>query len=256
MNSEKTEPPEFSFIVTFLNEQGNVKNSIESLVNALRGWTFRYEIVCVDNGSTDQTYREIIEEQKVLPQIRIVTVPLNFGYGAGLLLGFVSARGRNVGYIWGDHQIPEETIRICIQTFLKNPGTVVKGVRASRGESLWRRFVSGVYNRIVRVLFGVRVMDTNSAPKIFPFNPLEKLNIRSTDWFIDPEVIIQLHRKKIPVIEIPFIPLKRLKGVSKVTWATILQFLANIISYKVGGTPLRPIYSVSFTTRQEQSNKT
>lgn len=62
MNQEKENTPFLSFIVPFLNEEGNVHASIESLTEGLRGFDFRYEIVCVDNGSTDGTYAEILEE--------------------------------------------------------------------------------------------------------------------------------------------------------------------------------------------------
>lgn len=174
-----------------------------------------------------------------------MTVPVNFGFGAGLLLGFVAAAGKNVGYIWGDHQIPQQTITECVAAFLKNPDTVIKGARISRAVSLWRKFISKTYNKIARLLFGIKVIDTDSAPKIFPFNPLKKLSIKSTDWFIDPEIIILLHRERIPVIEIPFELLQRQKGVSKVSATTIFQFLANLTAYRLKGTPLRPIYSVS-----------
>jgi len=125
-----------SIIVPFLNEEGNVQASIESITEGLKGFDFRYEIVCVDNGSTDDTYAELLREQEKFPEIKIITMPLNFGFGAGLLLGFVAAKGVNVGYVWGDHQIPQQTITDCMTAFLKHPGTVVKGARISRAESL------------------------------------------------------------------------------------------------------------------------
>src|SRR5438552_18121238 len=96
-------PESLSIVLPFYNEEECVERVIRDVHSALRGLPF--EIVAVQNGSRDRTEEILNCLTKHLPQLRIVVVPVNRGFGYGLIQGMAASTGEVVGFMPGDGQV-------------------------------------------------------------------------------------------------------------------------------------------------------
>jgi hypothetical protein len=117
----------------------------------------------------------------------------------------------------------------------KNKLDLVKTYRTKRGDGIKRKLLSYCYNICFSLLFpGVNSSDINSKPKIFSREAYKKLDLKSNDWFIDAEIMIQAKRNNFKIKEIPtsFLGLKGSRK-SFVNSITIFEFIRNLIVYRI-----------------------
>lgn len=194
------------------------------------------ELVLVDNGSTDNTSRAIDSLiANGLPVTKAV-VPVNLGQGLGIRTGLAAGKGRHIGYVNADGQVtPEDVVRVYAET-RDAPNALVKARRPNREDSLLRAVVSVVYNATMQIFFwGMPSRDVNCNPKILPASVLRLMQLSSDDWFLEAEVMLKARHLQIPVVEVDVQSHERQAGRSHVRIATVLEFLRNIIVYRLGG---------------------
>ncbi|MEC7640693.1 MAG: glycosyltransferase family 2 protein [Nitrospinota bacterium] len=223
---------EFSIVIPFFNEEPNVEGVLKEIIRLLADHRIDYEIIAVNNGSTDGT-GEIIETFSAAnDRVKILSVPVNQGYGNGILEGLKKASGRHLGYSDGDGQNDGESIVGCYKELQISPELeLAKGVPRKIEENFFRKFVSKVYNFLVSTLFGIEATGINCKPKIFTRQLYEKLNPESKDWFIDAEIMIKCTRMNVRYVEYPIKVLQRKEGASHVSPKTIVEFLFNFLRY-------------------------
>jgi len=225
---------ELSLVIPFYNEGNNVNILLNNLIQNLNKEKIDYQIMAVDNGSRDDTAKFIDSFCKKTDRVKKVTVKVNQGYGFGITTGLSACDGKYIGYLWGDNEIPVEAT-IAVFKKLKNQNLhLCKITRKRRKSSLFREVQSFFYNSMMRILFGVRSTDVNGCPKIMKNEVYKSLNIKSKDWFIDPEIMIKCKRKLYKVGEVPVISVKRREGTSNVNWKTVFEFIKNIIKCWLG----------------------
>ncbi len=144
------EAVELSVVVPVHNESGNAANLVCEIADALEGRAF--EIIFVNDASTDQTLDELVEITAKVPQLRILTHRSNAGQSRAIRSGVQAARAPVVGTLDGDGQndpadLPELFRRL---TRPDAPGdlAMVMGRRASRKDTAWKRFGSRFANNI------------------------------------------------------------------------------------------------------------
>ncbi len=230
----KGKKQELSLVIPFYNEEKNVEAVLTDLSSFLNKAKIDYEIVAVDNGSLDSTSMLIDSFSKKNKRVRKLKILKNKGYGYGILQGLKSCTGKYVGYLWGDNQIPNNSIPKLLNG-LKNGRDLCKITRKSRTESFSRKIQSFVYNSMMFLFFGVKSKDVNGCPKIMKKEVFQALRINSYDWFIDAEIMIKCKRKRFKVLEIPVISSDRDSGKSNVNYGTAFEFLKNIMKYSLGG---------------------
>jgi len=226
--------PEVSLVIPFYNEEGNVEKVIQELSSEFKKNKISYEILAVNNGSWDKTPIIINKLTKENKNIRKIDVKKNKGYGYGILTGLKYAKGSYVGYGWGDNQIAASDFVKVFKRLKQNNLDICKVKRILRTESFSRKVQSKLYNFLVLILFSANIKDVNGCPKIMKKAVYKSLNLKSYDWFLDPELIIKAKRKKFKIEELPVISSKRQKGKSKVDFKTPLEFFKNLIKYKLG----------------------
>jgi glycosyltransferase involved in cell wall biosynthesis len=196
-----------------------------------------FEIVLVGNyweGSSDRT-KEVVENIAAQdPVFRAICEPKEGMMGWDMRKGLENARGKYICVIDGDGQFPIESIAQCYHKIKEGKHGLVKTYREQRGDGIYRKTISGVYNFIFMLLFNnLRSKDVNSKPKILTREAFEQLDLYSDDWFIDAEVMIQMGRNNIPFYEFPVV-FKELEGRrSFVKVGAIFEFLKNLISYRL-----------------------
>lgn len=200
------------------------------------------ELVLVDNGSTDAT-GEIIGQlrDEGLPVVK-ETVAANQGYGHGVLRGLARCRGRYVGFICADGQVDAQDVAKLFEIARRSPEPkLVKVRRRFRMDGLVRKIVSVGYNVFANILFGgVRSIDINGNPKIFPREYYERMNLQSRDWFLDAEVMIKAKRLGLSVFEVNVLGQLRGGGTSNVRATTCWEFVVNLARARFGRLDLEP----------------
>ena len=229
--------PELSIVVPCYNEEDCIGTTMPHLVEVFQKAGIDFEVVMVDNGSRDKT-GGIIDGliARGLP-IRKAVVAVNKGWGLGIRTGVRAARGRYIGTLCADGQVAPESVLLIYRSLAAAGGnTMAKARRRFRPDGPVRKVVSIVYNALMLVLFpGLRTLDVNGYPKIFPADILRSMDLTSDDWFLDAEAMLKAQYLRLMVIEIDVPGHLREGGRSNVRIKTVFEFLLNIVRYRFGG---------------------
>ncbi len=231
MNGNAESDIVFSVIVPAHNESENLLVLLPRLYAALSSIGITFELLVVDNASTDNTSNIIAEFKKTMPELVRVEEP-TLGYGRAVLAGLRHARGSYLGINRADNQEkPEDLCRMFVELRQKKL-SFYKGVRLHRiNDGLMRVIVSVTYNTLFKVFFGLRSRDLNATPKIFTREFLDAAQLESTDWFIDAEMVVKAEKLGFSVGEMGVEYLPRLKGKSSVRPHHVFEFLGNMVKW-------------------------
>jgi glycosyltransferase involved in cell wall biosynthesis len=159
--------PEISVVVPMRNESANVAGLYHEMTVALRAFGRSYEIIAVDDGSTDDTFRHLAELQRQDAQLRVIRFRRNFGQTAAFAAGFAHARGRYVVTSDGDLQNDPADIPRLIERLETGPD-IVAGWRKERKDAFVnRRLPSMIANWIISHATGVKLHDYGCSLKAF-----------------------------------------------------------------------------------------
>jgi len=148
--------PELSVVVPVLNEEGNVCELTERLVRVLEEQAQRFELIYVDDGSTDGTYRALQELAGKDPRVKILRLARNYGQEAAVQAGMLRSRGRWVLQTDGDLQNPPEEIPKLLAK--RDEGyEIVYGARRERRDPIHRVVASKVMVLVMRHVLGIRL---------------------------------------------------------------------------------------------------
>lgn len=169
-------PPELSIVIPVYNEVRNIKSLHEKLVPVLFRLNKRYEIIFVDDGSTDGTAEALSRLRSQSANIRVVELRRNFGKSSALREGFARASGAVVITLDGDLQDePAEIPRFLKK--LDEGFDVVSGWKFRRHDPLGKRLPSKVFNALTARLTGVRIHDFNCGFKAYRQEAAKSLNL-------------------------------------------------------------------------------
>jgi glycosyltransferase involved in cell wall biosynthesis len=182
-----------SVILPAYNEEGNIERAVRSSAEAVAPLVEDYEIVAVDDGSRDRTPSILARlKEELEDRISIVTHETNLGYGTALRAGFEAARGRLVFYTDADNQFDLEEL-VDFLPLMKDYDAIL-GYRVGRQDGSFRLMVSNGYNALASFAFGMSVRDLNCSFKLFRREALTSLHLEEDHFFIDTEIVVQLHR--------------------------------------------------------------
>jgi glycosyltransferase involved in cell wall biosynthesis len=200
-----------SIVVPLLNEESTVAALHAETVAALDGAEFDWELVFVDDGSTDGSYRELVRLHAAYTNIRVVRLRRNFGKAAALAAGFDAARGEIVVTMDADLQDDPREIPRLIEK-LDEGYDLVTGWKRERKDPLSRRLVSHVYNGATRIATGVRLHDMNCGLKAYRAEVLENVQVYGERHRFMP---VLAHHLGFSVTEIPVNHRPRTNGRSR-----------------------------------------
>lgn len=188
-----------SVVLPAYNEEECIEKAVRDTA-AFVSQAFRdYEIVVVNDGSRDRTAELVQALSNQDPRVRLVSHPVNRGYGAALTTGFRSARGELVFFTDADNQFDVRELRDTVP--LLDRADAVFGYRVYRYDSVVRCMLSWVYNRLVRILFRVKVRDVDASFKLFTRKVVDSLHLETTDFFIDTEMVARTARNGFRIVE-------------------------------------------------------
>ena len=153
-----------SFIIPAYNEEQGISATIETLDKSLKNAGIDYEIIVVNDGSTDQTY----ENAKNFNDIRIISHPVNAGYGRAIKTGISNSKYNWIGIIDADGTYPIDIIPQLIQHMEKGFDMVIaERINLDDHDSFLKGFFRKIYKTIVKITFHADLKDPNSGLRIF-----------------------------------------------------------------------------------------
>lgn len=166
--------PKISAVVTVFNEEPNIKPLVEQLTAALEG--LEYEIIYVDDGSTDGTLRELYSIDH--PRLKVVELRKNYGQSSALMAGIEAAEGEFISTMDGDLQNDPADIPMMLEMAENEDLDMVAGERANRQDGMvLRKLPSKIANYIIRNTSGVHLRDYGCALRVFRADLAKDLGI-------------------------------------------------------------------------------
>ena len=160
--------PEVSVIVPMRNEAASVPDLYRELTAALESFGRPYEIVAIDDGSTDETFRLLAGLQRLDPRLRVIRFRRNFGQTAAFAAGFAHARGQFIVTSDGDLQNDPRDIPEMVRIAEQRNADIVAGWRKDRKDAfINRRLPSMIANWVISRATGVRLHDYGCSLKVF-----------------------------------------------------------------------------------------
>jgi len=181
------------------NEQDNVARTVERALEVLERLNADFEVIIVDDGSTDSTGRIADEIASKNNRVKAVHHHPNLGYGAALRSGFKAATKEFVFYTDGDGQFDIGELPPLLP--LMNKADIVSCYRLNRQDNLVRRINGWCWTKLVCLLFGMKVRDIDCAFKLYRREIFDNIELSSTGALINAEILARAVRRGYRLIE-------------------------------------------------------
>lgn len=186
------EQPSVSLVIPMFNEEENIEHAIDCAAAALERHAGDWEIVVVDDASTDRCSEIVARLAGAEPRIRLLRHEVNRKLGATLKTGFAAARMDLVFYMDSDLPFDPEVVGRAIQALKVTRADLIAGYRLDRTTEGFRRTVySYLYNTLIGVLFGWPHRDINFSFKLMRRQVLEAVELKAEGSLIDAELIVK-----------------------------------------------------------------
>ena len=222
-------PLPISLVIPAFNEAEVIAKAIAEAEQALQQSFPQFEILIVDDGSSDRTAECVREQIPLAPNTQLITHEKNRGYGAALRTGFEASQFPLVAFTDADCQFDlRELSQLALAA---SESEIAVGIRVDRKDS-WRRcFFSKGYNLLARTFAGTGVRDVDCALKVFRRDSLAEILPESTGFFVNTEMLARARMLKMTVAEIPVTHRPRLGGESKVSLLEIPKTFSKLVRF-------------------------
>ncbi len=224
--------PSISVVMPAYNEKDNIEEAVRSSLNTLKSACDDFEIVIVDDGSTDGTSEMLDRLSESIPELRVIHHGKNCKFGRTLRDGIAAARKELIFLTDSDNPIDMDDMKKAIP--MMKEYDVVNGRRLTREPSVKRIIYTAVYNMMIRTLFRLNIQDVNFSYKMVRRELLQKLDLRSEGSFIDAEMLVEAKRNGARITEIGIMYYPRTLGESTLASpSVILKILYEMSLYIV-----------------------
>ncbi len=170
------------------NDAHSIGQLVKEAFEIAPALTSDFEIIVINDGSTDSSGAVLHRLQKNYPDLKIITHPQNLGYGAALRSGFAAATKDLVFYTDGDGQYNVSELPILLQ--LMGPDVdFVNGIKMSRSDATYRIVIGNLYSFITRWFFQLPITDVDCDFRLIRRSLLQKLKLTANSGHICPELV-------------------------------------------------------------------
>ena len=216
---------ELTVFLPAFNEAKNLPQLVRSCDHYLKKNLKKYEIIVINDGSTDETAKVTTDLKKKYPSLRLINHPSNLGYGLAIKNGIIEARFDWVFFMDSDNQFRIDDLH----SFLSHDeADLVIGYRMKRDDPINRLIASRVYGIFVKTLFGLWIRDIDCAFKLMRKEAVQHLGLISHSFFISTELLVRAKKKGLKIVEIGVNHYPRREGKSTVTKERIFQSLIEL----------------------------
>ena len=229
--------PDISLIMPCYNEEENLGYSIPRLIQAFERAGYRLQLVAVNNGSRDRTRALIAELAEKYPEVTPGNVETNIGFGQGILAGIPLCAAPWAGMVAADGQVDAEDVVRLYEACVATDGRVLGKVRRRfRMDGPVRKVISVSYNLFMRLLWPrLGSLDVNGNPRVIRRDVFLAMELESTNWLLDPEMLIKAQYMGVRILELNVFARMRGSGLSHVRLTTCWEFFKNLLIYRFGG---------------------
>ena len=233
--------PDISVVVPMKNEGPNVDELYRELSAALASYGRPYEIVAIDDGSTDDTFSRLARFQSSDFCLRVIRLRRNFGQTAGFAAGFAEARGRYIVTMDGDLQNDPRDIPAMVDLLEKAPADIVAGWRKDRKDPfLNRRLPSTVANWLISRATGVELHDYGCSLKVFRAEVVKSMKLYGEMHRFLPAIASEFG---VTIVEYVVNHRARVHGRSKYGISRTIRVVLDLLTVK---------FLISYSTRPVQ----
>jgi glycosyltransferase involved in cell wall biosynthesis len=229
--------PEISVVVPMRNESLNVAELHAELTAVLSAFGRPYEIITIDDGSTDDTFSQLSALQRKDPHLRVIRFRRNFGQTAAFAAGFAHARGRYIVTSDGDLQNDPHDIPGMIEIAEQGPD-IVAGWRKDRKDAfINRRLPSMIANAVISFSTGVKLHDYGCSLKVFRAEVVKGLKLYGEMHRFLPAIASEMG---VSIVEKVVNHRARRHGTSKYGISRTIRVLLDLLTVK---------FLISYSTR-------
>jgi glycosyltransferase involved in cell wall biosynthesis len=232
---------DISVVVPMKNEAPNVAELYRELTAALEAGGRPYEIIMIDDGSTDDTFARLAELQAADPRLRVIRFRRNFGQTAGFAAGFAHARGRYIVTMDGDLQNDPRDIAAMVTRLEQHPADIVAGWRKDRKDKFFsRRLPSIIANQIISKATGVKLHDYGCSLKVFRAEVVKPMKLYGEMHRFLPAIASEFG---VTTVEMVVNHRARQHGISKYGISRTVRVILDLLTVK---------FLISYRTRPVQ----
>ena len=221
--------PEISVIVPMRNESPNVQQLYTELVASLVAYARPFEIIAIDDGSTDDTFRLLSTIQAQDPRVRVIRFRRNFGQTAAFAAGFAHARGAFIVTSDGDGQNDPRDIPGMVDRARTGPD-IVAGWRKDRKDSfINRRLPSMIANAIISFATGVKLHDYGCSLKVFRAEVVKSMRLYGEMHRFLPAIAAE---QGVEIVEHVVNHRRRVHGKSKYGISRTIRVVLDLMTVK------------------------
>jgi len=221
-----------SVVLPAHNEAANLGPLLDEIVRCLQGLGWDYEVIVVDDGSTDGT-RQLLERY-LSDRIKEVYNQTKSGYGGALRAGFAAATKEWIFFMDTDRQFDiAELSRLAEHS---NDNDLVIGYRAHRQDHFIRKINAAIFNWSVRLLFNLWIKDIDCAFKLIRRDVIVRAKLESRGALINTELLVKAKNMGCRIRQVPVSHFPRLLGQpSGANIKVILRAMRELASFRLTG---------------------
>jgi glycosyltransferase involved in cell wall biosynthesis len=195
-------PPGLSIFFPACNDAATIPSLVIAAVQTASRLTPDFEVLVINDGSTDATAAMADELARLYPQVRVIHHERNRGYGGALRSGFSAATKEFIFYTDGDAQYdPREIERLWAR--MEAGIDLVNGYKISRSDPLHRIFIGRMYHYTVKVLFGLKVRDVDCDFRLIRRAIFDRVRLEKSSGVICLEMMKKIQDAGFTIAEVP-----------------------------------------------------
>jgi len=207
-------PPGLSFFFPAFNDGGTIASLVIRAVQVASRLTPDYEVIVVNDGSSDAT-AEIAEElARTYPCVRVIHHPENRGYGGALRTGFAAATKDLIAYTDGDGQYDPAELEV-LWNRLTPDADMVNGFKISRADPMHRIVIGRMYHHTVKLLFNLHVRDVDCDFRLMRREIFDRVKLERDTGVICLEMMRKIQDAGFRILEVPVSHFHRTYGTSQ-----------------------------------------
>ena len=196
------------------NDEKTISSPVTAAFALLPALTDDYEVIVVNDGSTDGTRAALDELAHMLPHLKVIHHATNKGYGAALRTGFSQASKDLVFYTDGDGQYDVRELAI-LHPLMTDEVDIVNGYKIKRADKGHRIFLGALYNCLARALFQLPIRDIDCDFRLIRRRAIQQIELVSSSGAICVEMVYKLHAAGYAFAEAPVRHYPRAHGRSR-----------------------------------------
>jgi|SRR5579864_1550729 len=232
--------PYLSLSILCYNEEGSLERAARLCSEVLERCSLSYELVLVDDGSSDTSPGIMLRLAEELPHCRVITHPRNLGIGAGVRTCFFGTRGEWATWFPADLQAdPRELPRLLEQLTDCDVLITHRDLR-ERKATLLRKFVSFTDRALVRLLFGLALKDLHWI-RFYRRELLDRMVLTSRSPIVDTEMVVFAKKLGARIREVPLADHPRETGVARgASIKSVVQSVGELLALRLRRREIAP----------------